>query len=103
MINESAVSAGTLSPPSSGFALLRDRLFAFWWHLGRGSRAAIRILLRAVLVVYFIFCALFLTLRYGVLPNIDHYKANVEQLATRALNLPVSIGQITASWHGLRP
>lgn len=103
MIDESAVSAGTSSSPSSGLALLRLRLLAFWQHLGRGSRTVIRVLLRVLLVVYFVFCALFLTLRYGVLPNIDQYKSNVEQLATHALKLPVSIGQITASWHGLRP
>lgn len=65
------------------------------WALG----AAFKLLVAA----YFIFCALFLTLRYAVLPNIDRYKAEVEQMSARAIGRPVSIGTIGASWNGLLP
>ncbi len=59
--------------------------------------------LKLLLVAYFLFCALFLTLRYAVLPNIDAYKPNIEQLASRTLGRPVSADVLEASWRGLRP
>jgi uncharacterized protein (TIGR02099 family) len=60
-------------------------------------------LLKLLLLGYFVFCALFLTLRYAVLPHIDTYRTDVEQVATKALGLKVTIGEIGASWQGLRP
>ncbi|HEY6774068.1 MAG TPA: YhdP family protein [Oxalicibacterium sp.] len=60
-------------------------------------------LLRLAVVFYFIFCALFLTLRYAVLPQIADYRTDVEQVAAHALGRPVTIGAISASWRGLRP
>ena len=59
--------------------------------------------LKTMVVVYFIFCGLFLTLRYVVLPNISHYKSNVEQIVSNALGSAISIGTIAASWDGLQP
>ena len=56
-----------------------------------------------LLVAYFAFCLLFLGLRFGILPNIDHYKARIEMRASAALGQPVSISQIAASWSGLTP
>ncbi|MBK9445069.1 MAG: TIGR02099 family protein [Betaproteobacteria bacterium] len=56
-----------------------------------------------VLLAYFAFAALILTLRYSVLPNIEHYRGDIEQMATQALGLPVRIGGITAAWDGLQP
>ncbi len=61
--------------------------------------AAVKLLMLA----YFVFCALFLTLRYAVLPNIDYYKGDVERIASHAIGKPVSIGTIYASWKGLMP
>lgn len=61
------------------------------------------IVLSLGVIAYFIFCALFLSLRYVVLPNIDRYKAEVEQMATHVIGKPVSIATIHASWRGLRP
>jgi len=72
-------------------------------HLGRWTRRLLGGLFRLAVLLYFLFCALFLTLRYAVLPNIDHYKPDIERVATRALGQPVSIGAVRASWHGLRP
>lgn len=71
--------------------------------LSRGSRYLIGGLLKLTVVVYFIFCALILTLRYGILPNVDLYKPNVEKIASRMLGQSVAIGAIAASWHGLQP
>ncbi|WP_325512547.1 YhdP family protein [Oxalicibacterium sp.] len=59
--------------------------------------------LKLAVVAYFIFCAVFLTLRYAVLPQIADYRADVEKVATRAIGRPVTIGAISASWQGLRP
>ena len=56
-----------------------------------------------VVVAYFAFCAAFLGLRYLVLPNIDSYKSEVEQMASHFLQRPVSIQAIDASWNGLNP
>ncbi|WP_194723435.1 YhdP family protein [Noviherbaspirillum malthae] len=64
---------------------------------------ALGALLRTLLVIYFLFCTLILGLRYVVLPNIDAYKSEVEQIATRAVGNKVSIGGMHASWSGLRP
>ena len=55
------------------------------------------------LALYFGFALLLLFLRYAILPNIDFYKGNIEQLASRALGNQVSIARIYASWSGLRP
>jgi len=60
-------------------------------------------LLKTAVVAYFVFGALFLTLRYAILPNISHYKADVEQVVAHAIGQPVSIGTLQASWDGLRP
>ena len=58
---------------------------------------------KLLLVVYFVFCALFLSLRYVVLPQISNYRVDVENVATKAIGRPVTIAAIDASWHGLRP
>lgn len=58
---------------------------------------------KTTLVLYFVFCAMVLVLRYGVLPNIDHYKPQIERAASGALGQPVAIAAIEASWRGLNP
>lgn len=60
-------------------------------------------LLKLLVLCYFLFAGLFLGLRYLVLPHIDIYKGGIEQLASRAIGLQVSIDRIYASWNGLRP
>jgi uncharacterized protein (TIGR02099 family) len=59
--------------------------------------------LKLALLLYFAFTILFLTLRYVVLPNIDHYKDDIERAASRALGNQVSISRVYASWNGFRP
>jgi uncharacterized protein (TIGR02099 family) len=59
--------------------------------------------LKLVLLLYFAFTILFLTLRYAVLPNIDHYKGDIERLASNAVGNRVTISRVYASWNGFRP
>ncbi len=58
---------------------------------------------KLLLLLYFAFTILFLVLRYAVLPNIDHYKGDIERAASRAAGNQVTISRIYASWNGLRP
>jgi len=58
---------------------------------------------KLVLLVYFALAVLFLVLRYAILPNIGLYKDDIERAAASALGGKVTIGQLSASWHGLRP
>ncbi|MEF8752933.1 MAG: YhdP family protein [Accumulibacter sp.] len=58
---------------------------------------------RAALVLYFAFVLLVLGLRYLILPNIEHYRPEIERAAGQALGLSVAIGGIEASWAGLNP
>lgn len=57
----------------------------------------------ALLVLYFTFALVILILRYGVLPHIDHYRPELETIASRALKQRVSIAAVKADWVGLRP
>jgi uncharacterized protein (TIGR02099 family) len=99
-----------MQKPEEGTVTGEGRLAARWHRI----RAAYRICnlathhvlgftLKLVLLLYFAFTVLFLTLRYLVLPNIDHYKGDIEQAASRALGNPVSISRVYASWSGFRP
>ncbi len=67
------------------------------------SRRSVYWLAVTATVAYFAFCALFLGLRYVVLPNIDHYKSTVASAASHMLNRPVEIAGINARWYGLMP
>jgi len=69
----------------------------------QATHHALGFVLKLALLLYFAFAVLFLTLRYAVLPNIDHYKGDIERLASRAVGNPVTISRIYASWTGLRP
>ncbi|MGV3741732.1 MAG: YhdP family protein, partial [Burkholderiaceae bacterium] len=71
--------------------------------INAGTRRALGLLLSIGLVIYFVFCVSFLSLRYFILPNIDVYKPQVEQMATKAVGRKVSIATIHASWRGLNP
>ncbi|WP_343730296.1 YhdP family protein [Duganella sp.] len=59
--------------------------------------------LKLALLLYFAFTILFLILRYAVLPNIDHYKDDIERAASNAVGNPVTISRVYASWNGFRP
>jgi uncharacterized protein (TIGR02099 family) len=98
-------------PPDSSPAVSPDRRFARSWRaIVRGYRYVniatyhtVGALLKLLLALYLVLCLIFLLMRYLVLPNIDQYKPDVEQLASRAIGQPVSIGTIAAAWHGVYP
>lgn len=54
-------------------------------------------------LVYFGFVVLVLVLRYGILPNIENYRADIERVTSEGLGQSVSIGRIEASWEGINP
>ncbi|MEO6352476.1 MAG: hypothetical protein ABIO19_05290, partial [Burkholderiaceae bacterium] len=90
------------SPPG-----LRTRLSRHWWaarlayaKFNALSHHALRWLARLLVLAYFIFCGLFLTLRYAILPNIDHYKGDIERLTSQVVGRPVTIARVYASWDG---
>ncbi len=89
---------------------LAQRAAVYWRFLrvsyrfaNRASHHLLGALVRLGVVAYFLFGLMFLGLRYVVLPNIDHYKPEVEKISSRAIGQPVSIDTINASWQGLRP
>jgi len=53
--------------------------------------------------IYFTAAALFLGLRYWLLPNVTEYAGAVEQALSRTIGERVTIGGIRAHWQGLRP
>ncbi len=59
--------------------------------------------LKLLVVLYLLFCLLFLSLRYVLLPNIGDYKGDIEHMLGVSLGRSVSIAQISATWQGLRP
>ncbi|OHC62302.1 MAG: TIGR02099 family protein [Rhodocyclales bacterium GWA2_65_19] len=63
----------------------------------------LRVLLWTVTLGYFAFALLLLTLRYAILPQIESYRGEVEQLISSGINRPVGIRKIEAHWAGLRP
>lgn len=89
---------------------LRQSLSVGWRAFVAGYESVNRIthhalswLLVILVIFYFVFCGAFLSLRYLVLPNIDHYKPEVEKLASHFINRPVTINAIYANWNGLNP
>ena len=47
--------------------------------------------------------ALLLLVRYVAMPRVDELRPRIEQMASRAVKAPVTIGRIDASWRGLNP
>ncbi|ASU38036.1 TIGR02099 family protein [Herbaspirillum sp. meg3] len=97
----------TTDRPAAGWRMVWRRTWSTargtYCHLSTATRCVIGIAFKLLVLAYFIFCALFLTLRYGILPEIDRYKGNIEKIASKAIGRPVTIADIDASWNGLRP
>lgn len=66
-------------------------------------RSLTRFALAAATVLWFAFVLAVLVLRYAILPNIEHYRPDIERRVSAALGLSVSIGRIEASWDGVNP
>lgn len=86
-------------PMSNMFRFCRASCFSVLSLSGCG----IRFCLKLAVVCYFLFCALFLVLRYGVMPNVDRYKADIERTVSQAIGRGVSISEVKASWQGFNP
>ena len=67
------------------------------WHV------AARVAGWTLLIVYFLFAAILLALRYWVLPKVAEYRSDVEQYASKVLGTRITIGAMEADWQGLRP
>jgi uncharacterized protein (TIGR02099 family) len=67
------------------------------------SARCLRVLLRTVVCLYFLFFLLILVLRYGVLPNVAQYKPQIEASVSEAIGKTVKLETIRASWNGLNP
>jgi uncharacterized protein (TIGR02099 family) len=67
------------------------------------ARTALRALEWLAWIFFFAFAALFLTLRFWLLPQVERYQEEVVAALTRAIGLPVSIGALSADWDGLHP
>jgi uncharacterized protein (TIGR02099 family) len=52
---------------------------------------------------YFACAAVFLALRFWLLPQVEHRQDEVVAALTRVIGLPVTIGALRAEWEGLRP
>jgi uncharacterized protein YhdP len=80
--------------PASNVIAARGSL----WHW---STRALRLLVGALLLVWSLLLAAWLTLYWGILPHIDEWRPRIEQMASRALGVPVRIGEIhvrAGSW-----
>jgi len=90
-------------PQALPLAVRWARVRACYRYANLASHHVLGFTIKAVLLVYFAFMALFLVLRYAVLPNIDIYKPDIERAASRALGNQVTIARVYASWRGLHP
>jgi len=88
---------------ASPLAVRWRRLRAAYRVANLASHHVLGFTIKLVLLVYFALAVLFLVLRYAILPNIDHYKGDIERVAGNALGSRVTIARLAASWHGLRP
>jgi len=63
----------------------------------------LRVLAWAATLGYFAFALLLLALRYAILPQIESYRGDIEQMIGTAINRPVGIRRIETHWAGLHP
>ncbi|MBC3811967.1 YhdP family protein [Undibacterium aquatile] len=72
-------------------------------HTFAACGGSIRFVLRAALLLYFVFCILVLVLRYLVLPHVADYKPEVEAMVSRAIGRELHMASLQASWQGFNP
>ena len=75
--------------------------------VGVHSRRALRFVWISVawtlVPLFFLGGTLLLATRYVVMPRVDELRPRIEQMASRVLKTPVTIGRIEASWRGFNP
>lgn len=79
--------------------MLKNSLHFAW----RGLSHLTRMALLGGLLLAFALAGGVLTLRYWVLPDIEHYHDRIVAAASHAVGQPVEIGRIEADWDGLGP
>ncbi|MDR5778476.1 AsmA-like C-terminal region-containing protein [Caballeronia sp. LZ065] len=62
-----------------------------------------RIVLVIAAVLYFAVAALYIGLRYIVLPQVDSFRPRIEQMVSSKIHAQLHIGRISARWSGLSP
>lgn len=71
--------------------------------LKTSARWIYRVAAFSLLTAWLVFAVVVMALRYGVLPNIGEYREAIASSLSRSAQQPISIGEIEAGWHGLRP
>jgi len=66
-------------------------------------RRTLRVLVTLALILYFIATALFLGLRYVVLPRIDTFRPRIEAAVSEKLHTQFTIGRLAPHWSGFQP
>ncbi|HTH74379.1 MAG TPA: AsmA-like C-terminal region-containing protein [Trinickia sp.] len=69
----------------------------------RRLRRVLNVALAAAFFIYFAAAALFIGLRYVVLPRIDDFRPRIEALVSERLHAQVRIGKLAPYWAGLEP
>ncbi len=67
------------------------------------ARNTLRALEALAWAAFFAFAAVFLGLRYWLLPNVERYREDIVAAISRSIGLPVKIGALATDWQGLRP
>jgi uncharacterized protein (TIGR02099 family) len=69
----------------------------------RRLRRILKFALAVAFIVYFAVGALFIGLRYVLLPRIDDFRPRIEALVTQRLHANVQIGKLAPYWSALEP
>jgi len=97
----------TTQPNGTQLNSIKSAEYPRAWRSSMGLRRVLHfawISLAWSLVALFFLCGtLLLVVRYAVMPRADEFRPRVEQIASRALKAPVTIGRIEASWRGFNP
>ena len=86
---------------SSTFSILPVRFRAYLRH--PKVRAAWISFFWGVVLFYFLFCALVLTTRWVLLPQVDKYKDDIAHFLSESLHAEVSIGRVSPRWDPFWP
>src|SRR5947209_4161554 len=63
----------------------------------------LRLAVIAVIAGFALFCALLLTVRFVVFPQVDAYRDTLAGMMSRELGSPVEIDRLTTGWDGWNP
>jgi uncharacterized protein (TIGR02099 family) len=97
--------------PNNHNTNLTQRRISTRWHiflhayakLNRISHHLLSLSIKFLIVLFLLFCLLFLALRFFLIPQIGTYKPEIEHMLSLELGRTVRINQVVGSWQGLRP